>query len=323
MSGISAEARAAIDQFRQQRGQALDPLPAADDVSGWAALQAFVESRMAPRVDDAIAAHHVDIVEASFDDMPALRLRPAGLQDNGGPDPAHAPAPLVFLHGGGYTTYSARSSLPASLPLAAALGREVLSLDYTLAPTARVDETVPAVTRALQAILRKRGPFHLAGDSAGGGLAVAATLAMISAGGPRPESVSLFSPWLDLAGTGDSRETMAAHDPMLRWTGMLDRCAAAYAGDDPAGPAASPLNTDFQAGFKAGFPATLIICGTREILLSDSLRLHHRLRAAGHRSVLRVFDGLYHSFPVVTPGIPEADEARAIVRDFIDRGAWS
>ncbi|KAA9129696.1 alpha/beta hydrolase [Marinihelvus fidelis] len=309
MSTVSDAARAAIDEFRRREQRQPPRLPGADDHDGWRELQAFVEDAMTPRIEAALAAHDVDVEPADIADMPALRLRPRVARPRR--------LPLVFLHGGGYTSYSARSALPGTLALATALQREVLVPDYTLAPASRVAQTVPAVSGALRAIMAERGPFHLAGDSAGGGLAVAATLAMIRAGGPRPETVTVFSPWTDLAGNGDSHRDPDINDPLLRWDGMLDRCAAAYAGDDPSHPDASPVNADFSGGF----PDTLVICGSREILLSDSQRLHQRLRGAGQRSQLQVFDGLYHAFPVVTPDIPEAAQTRQRMRNFIQHGA--
>jgi len=304
LATLSPEARQVMEEALA-RPRAVPP--PADDHAAWVRLQAEVEARSRPVCERTLARFAPTLVEREFAGMPALSIQPQQT-DQGR-------APLLFLHGGGYTTFSARSSLFASVPLAAELRREVIALDYPLAPGATVTTTVPAASRALAGVLTEYPGAALAGDSAGGGLAVAVCNHLLQDSDLRPSSLLLISPWTDLGERGDSRLTLRDHDPVLQWEPGLAACAAAYAAGAVDDPAASPVLADYDAGF----PPTLIVCGSREILLSDSLRLYRRLQEAGAAAVLDLHDGLHHSFPVVTPLAPEARQARATMREFLDR----
>jgi acetyl esterase/lipase len=219
----------------------------------------------------------------------------------------------VFLHGGGYTTFSARSSLFASVPLSAELRRTIIALDYPLAPDSRYDCTVPATERALASVLDEYPDAFLAGDSAGGGLALAACNRLLGDSQRQFSGLVLISPWTDLGDRGDSRLTQREHDPLLHYDPTLAACALAYAPGADTDPEASPV----FAHYDSRFPPTLIVSGTRDILLSDSIRLYRRLHEAGVRVALDLHDGLYHSFPIVTPETPEAHRARVTINAFI------
>jgi acetyl esterase/lipase len=119
----------------------------------------------------------------------------------------------------------------------------------------------------------------------------------------------LLSPWLDLTGTGDSVTSRADEDPMLTAEG-LERSAEAYAGDDVRRPLVSPVFAD-----PTGLPPLLILVGTAEILLDDSVTFAERARAAGVRVDLDVEDDLIHVWPFID-GIPESAAA------FARMGTW-
>ena len=150
----------------------------------------------------------------------------------------------------------------------------------------------------------------IGGDSAGGGLALAALVALRDAGDPLPAAAMLFSPWTDLAGTGDSLRTNHRRDAMFPGTGM-DRAAAPYlAGADPYHPRASPLYADFQ-----GLPPLLLHVGSWEILLDDSRRVVERALASGVQARLETWPVVPHVWQLFP--IPEAAQSMQKATDFL------
>jgi monoterpene epsilon-lactone hydrolase len=305
LDGLSPEAARVIADLPPHGERPVPPDP--DDIPAWQALQADIEVRARPLCEAARADSDADVAEGRFADLDAVIITPRRA--------AAGVRPAVFLHGGAYTRFSARSSLFASLPLADALACPVIALDYPLAPAATFRSIVPSTAAALDAVGCELGPYVLIGDSAGGGLALSACRRTIADELAVPDCLVLLSPWTDLGNSGDSHRALADIDPVLAYDPGLRLSAAAYAPGAEGHPDASPLLADYDAGF----PPTLIVCGSREILLSDSLRLHRRLRAAGATAEIDVHDGLFHSFTTVAPKSPEAAEARSGIRRFVDR----
>lgn len=244
-----------------------------------------------------------EVQERFYAGMKALIITPPNARDA---------ASAIFLHGGAYTTFSARSSLFASAPMALALERPLISLDYPLAPQASFRTIVPATAAAIEAICAETPVAALIGDSAGGGLALAATQHALHTHKAAPPRLILISPWADLSANGDTHCTHAARDPILAYEPGLRVAAEAYASAELACPGASPINADFDPRF----PPALILCGSEEILLSDALRLHQRLQSFG--SELALHEGLFHSFVTIAPHAPESKAALAHIRRFID-----
>ena len=199
---------------------------------------------------------------------------------------------LIYLHGGGYIAGSAKANAIAPSTMADLLEESVFSIDYTLAPASRFEQTTDEVVAVFDAM--NRGGISpnrtvLFGDSAGGGLAVAATLKMRDRGKQMPAALALWSPYLDLLFQGDSIRTLAHVDfaDMERAT----LAATMYAGpDDLKNPYASPI----YGNFSHGFPPTLIQAGTREVMLSDSVRLYQALEAAHCVAKLDLYEGMPH-----------------------------
>jgi acetyl esterase/lipase len=196
---------------------------------------------------------------------------------------------VLYLHGGGFTTGSPATHRALATHLAAASGATVHVLDYRLAPEhpfpAALDDALAAYRELLD---RGATPARtaLAGDSAGGWLALTAALRLRDAGDPPPAALGLISPWLDLLGTTwpDDRT-----DAMLR-PAWLHRCARDFAGGiGPDSSELAPLEADLS-----GLPPVTMHVGSEEILLDDAVRLAHRARAAGVPVDLRRLDGLWH-----------------------------
>ena len=192
----------------------------------------------------------------------------------------------------------------------------VYSIEYRLAPEhpfpAGLDDCM-AVYKTLEDRLRS-GNVVVFGGSAGGGLALAMLLRAKEDGLPMPAALGLFSPWSDLSRTGDSYFANEGRDPVLRWGGNLEYFAAAYAGDrDRKDPLLSPIHGDYD-----GFPPTLIVTGTRDLFLSNAVRLSRRMRLAGADAELRVWESMFHGFDLM-PGLPEGEQAHAEMADFLVR----
>lgn len=219
-----------------------------------------------------------------------------------GADPARA---VLFLHGGGYQIGSVRSHRDLMRRLSRAAGAAVLGIDYRLAPENRFPAAVDDALAAYRWLLDEGfepGHIALAGDSAGGGLAIATLLKARAEGLALPAAATLFSPWTDMEATGATYETRAAVDPLTQRDKIL-LMARAYLGrgGNPRDPLASPVHADL-----AGLPPLLIHVGDHETILDDSRVFAERARAAGVAVELKVWDRMIHQFQVFAGDIPEA-----------------
>jgi acetyl esterase/lipase len=222
---------------------------------------------------------------------------------------------FLYLHGGGYCVGSPATHRALTGHLAARCNARVFAADYRLAPEhpfpAAVDDAV-ATYRGLLALGVAQRDLVIAGDSAGGGLSVAAAVRLRELGVPLPRALVLFSPWTDV-----SLEQAPPPPPgeimlTLPW---ITACARAYVADgDPHHPLASPVNADL-----GGLPPTLVQVGTDEILLGDSRRLCQRLQAAGVAVRLEEYPRRWHVFQVNAGVLADADRAIESVAAFTRR----
>ncbi len=224
---------------------------------------------------------------------------------------------LLYLHGGGYFACSPQTHRPITTSFARN-GLNVFVPAYRLAPEhpfpAAIDDAV-AVYRGLLARGLPPATIAIGGDSAGGGLALALLLSLRDAGDPLPACAMLFSPWTDLAGTGDSLRTNHARDAMFPGIGM-ERAAAPYLnGVDPRNPLASPLYAEL-----GGLPPLMIHVGSYEILLDDSRRLVAKALAAGTQASLKTWPVVPHVWQLFR--MPEAEQSMRLAVEFI-RDAFS
>lgn len=224
---------------------------------------------------------------------------------------------ILYLHGGGYYFCSPRSHRTIVFALATRARARVFSLDYRLAPEHRfpaaLDDAVAAY-RQLRADGVPAQSLVVAGDSAGGGLALASLLALRDAGDALPACALLFSPWTDLASTGASIRTNDGRDPMF-FGASLGRAARLYLGDaDATNPYASPLYGRFD-----GLPPLLIQVGDTEVLLDDSTRIAEKARAAGVAVDFGIWPKVPHGFQLCAPFMPEANRALEHAARFIQR----
>lgn len=193
----------------------------------------------------------------------------------------------------------------------------VLAIDYRLAPAHLFPAPVEDALVAWRWLLDQRGAparIAIAGDSAGGGLALSCMLAARAAGLPLPCAAYLMSPWTDMTASGATYDTRAARDPMHQ-RAMILGMAKGYLGKtgDACDPLASPLFAEFS-----GLPPLLIQCGGREVILDDSRVLADRARAAGVDVALDLYEDMIHVFQTYAE-LPDAEKALARAGVFLDR----
>ena len=216
---------------------------------------------------------------------------------------------ILYFHGGGYFFCGLNTHRPACAYLAGAAEAQVLSVDYRLAPEhvfpAAVEDAVAWWKALLDDGIRPEDTVF-AGDSAGGGLALACLIASRDHGLPMPAGAILFSPWTDLSCSGETMQTQAKADVMFN-PDSLPEAASFYLDGQPATtPLASPLFGDLH-----GLPPLMIHASRHEILLADSTRLHDKARQQGVVSELHLRDKLPH----VCPTMIMLPEARASLKD--------
>jgi monoterpene epsilon-lactone hydrolase len=214
---------------------------------------------------------------------------------------------ILYLHGGGYTAMSARTHRALTSRLAAWSDARLFALDYRLAPEhpfpAALDDAL-AEWRALIAAGTPPSRIVVAGDSAGGGLALALLIALRDAGEALPAAAVLFSPWTDLAATGESLVANDASDPLF-YGSWVARQARFYLADGAAtDPLVSPVYADL-----AGLPPLLIQVSDCEVLLDDSLRVAENAARSGVAVTLRIWHSVPHGWQIFAPILPEGREA--------------
>lgn len=201
---------------------------------------------------------------------------------------------ILYCHGGGYTSGGLGFSKVLASKLTRATGMDTLAFDYRLAPEhpypAAVEDALTAWGH-LESLGMAPGDIVLAGDSAGGNLALVLCLKLREAGRGLPGALLLMSPWTDMTASGESLRGRAGIDPVLTPEYMYAVREAYAGGLDPSDCLLSPLFADF-----AGFPPALIQVGTHEILYSDAERLAERMLAAGADCRLEVWENMWHDF---------------------------
>jgi acetyl esterase/lipase len=198
---------------------------------------------------------------------------------------------VLYLHGGGYVSGSPRTHRPLAGEIAHAAGARLLLPAYRLAPEHPFPAALEDAWVAYWWLLKQGvqpGQIVVAGDSAGGGLALALLVALRDAGLPLPAGLVCISPWVDLTLRGASLRANEGRDYLN--AAAIRAVAALYLnGRDAREPLASPLFADLR-----GLPPTLIQTGTAELLLDDSKRLARRAAAAGVPVELELWENMVH-----------------------------
>jgi epsilon-lactone hydrolase len=225
---------------------------------------------------------------------------------------------VIHFHGGGYCVGSPRLTRAWAAHLSAQAGCRVLVPEYRLAP----EHPYPAALQDARAILREAcaesgsGRVVVSGDSAGGGLALAALIDLRDAGHDLPAAAVLMSPWLDLGRDRHAHPDLVRKDILLT-PAWLAACARAYADPDSwTDPLVSPLHASL-----AGLPPLLIQAGTDELLAPDAASLATRASAAGLAVTYTRWPGMWHDFTLQAGLLAAADSALAQAAWFVRQTA--
>jgi acetyl esterase/lipase len=222
---------------------------------------------------------------------------------------------LLYIHGGGFIACSSETHRSITSYFAK-LGFRVFAPDYRLAP----EHPFPAAIHDLiQVFLAMAGdppvPVAVAGDSAGGAFAVSLMLSLRAAARPLPTAAALFSPWTDLACTGESIQTNEKKCAMF-YPADLSACAKVYLEGTPAtDPLASPHYATLTK-----LPPLLIHASADELMLDDSVRLAEHARRDGVKVQLKIWPVVPHAWQMLAPRLPEARESLREAAEFLSAG---
>ena len=233
----------------------------------------------------------------------------------GGARPAHEDHTFLYIHGGAYVFGGGDAAVTEAAVISASAGIPAVAVDYRMPPEHPFPAAVDDVVAVYREVLEDLAPGQIAigGTSAGGGLSLAAIHHMKALDLPVPGAVYLGTPWADLTDTSDSLHTLEGIDRILvTYDGMLAAAAKLYAAGTPlTDPLISPVYGDFT-----GFPPTYLVTGTRDMLLSDTARVHRKLKVAGVVADLNVYEGLSHA-EYMFVGSPENQQTYAELAQFL------
>lgn len=223
---------------------------------------------------------------------------------------------ILYLHGGAYVAGSHGTHRGLAAALSRIASADVLLPEYRLAPEHRFPAAVEDALATWRWLVEEHGAdparCAFAGDSAGGGLAIALAVAARDEGLPLPAGIACMSPWTDLTGSSRSVLDNDEHDIWLDgW--LIAPAGRLYAPDEPDHPLASPLFADLR-----GLPPMLLHVGSHEVLLDDARELVARARAVGVDASVGVFEGMWHVFQAI-PGVPEGKRSLRELGAFIRR----
>jgi len=222
---------------------------------------------------------------------------------------------ILYFHGGVYVIGSAAATVPLVGDLVRRTGAKAITLEYRLAPEHPYPAAVEDARAAYVGLLAQGIPpdqIALAGESAGGGLAVALLLALREAGEPLPSCGYLMSPYVDLTLSGETLAAKREVDPLLTPDGLRARVPDYVGGANASDPLISPIFGDLRE-----LPPLLIQVGSHEVLLSDALRLAARAAISDVPVTLEVTPGVPHVFQAYSGLLDEAGAALDRASEFL------
>jgi len=264
----------------------------------------------AAQVDLMIGRYEVEVTEEQISGVTVRTVQPQSI------DPKNKNRLFIHIHGGAYVLGAGKVGLGEAIIIAHRARIPVLSIDYRMPPGHPFPAALHDVVTVYKHLLKKHpaGSMALGGTSAGGGLALASIHKFIKLGLPVPAAVFAGSPWSDLTKVSDSYFINEGVDSVLVTNdGLLEGAAKLYAnGHDMKDPLLSPVYGD-----AAGFPPTYFVTGTRDLFLSNTVRMHRKLRAAGIAADLNVYEGMSHADYLFAMDAPESKQVFEELRVFL------
>lgn len=265
----------------------------------------FIMSKVVPRLAPKLKGVGLEKVDASG--VAAEWLTPDGAVED---------RALLYLHGGAYVSGDIQSHRNLASRIAISCGCRALIIDYRLAPENAFPAALEDAVSAYRWLLEqgyKPEKIAIAGDSAGGGLAVATLIFLRDQNDPLPAAAMLLSPWVDLEQSGTSYRTMSRKDPMINVRGLRKDALMYAGGNSLRDPLISPIYADLK-----GLPPLYIQVGTLEALLDDSLKLARNGERDGVEVELDVANGMFHVYQIFSPIVPESNHAISKLGSFYE-----
>jgi acetyl esterase/lipase len=255
---------------------------------------------------------HVKVDEGMIDGVRVYRVTPETIPHR------DAKRLLIHVHGGCYVLNPHEAALPEAVMMAGFSHMRVISVDYRMPPEAYFPAALDDAMTVYKASLKMTNPNDIAvfGSSAGGALALEMMLRAKQEHLPLPGAIAPGTPMADATEHGDSFQTNALVDNVLvSANGFCDAATRFYArGHDLADPMLSPINGDLH-----GLPPTILTTGTRDLLLSNTVRTHQKLLQSGVQADLLVFEGMSHAQFLLDDRIPEDRQAFTEISAFLDQ----
>ncbi|MGY3539793.1 monoterpene epsilon-lactone hydrolase [Bradyrhizobium sp. USDA 4515] len=279
---------------------------------GWAERQRSSEASGTKTAIAMAERLHVTVTPMVMGGVRVFDVMPSNLA------PANRDRLLLQVHAGCYVVGGGEASTVEAILMAAFGHYRVIAIDYRMPPAAYFPAALDDVVAVWQDALKAHKPSQMAmfGTSAGAALALAAMFRARDQGVPLPGALGLGAPMADLTGVGDSFATNAMIDNVLvSREGFCEPAARFYAnGHDVGDPLLSPIY-----GNLAGLPPTILTSGTRDLLLSSTVRLHRKLRQSGVDAQLQVFEAMSHAQYLRDDTVPETREVFGEIASFFDR----
>jgi epsilon-lactone hydrolase len=298
-STVSPEAQAYLKTLKHDPNT--DPYPpSTSSTSGWKTYIANYQKAGLAKAKEYITLFKPTISKNITGGVTVFDIKPKGWIDND--------KVIVYVHGG-LIVASANSTLGNAIIIANVTGYRLVTIDYVNGLDARWQQATDQVV----SVVRELDNASMYCASAGCGIGFSALLKMRDQGLPLVDKIVAVSGWFDLAESGDTYNTLKTKDPIVSYERHLKVPAKIYTGSTSMKyKYVSPVYGEFT-----GFPPTIIICGTKDINLSNTLRMYQEMDKAGVDVKLDVYDGMTHSFVTAQYEFPESKLAFEKIKDFL------
>lgn len=296
-------------------GETWNGYPAPDDYSAWQTLHDVQIGPMEEAGKQLLTSMNLTTQEREIGGVRTVTISPS--------ENKHPGKVLIHVHGGAFYGNTPETTFDRTAPLSDTMGIDVISVDYTLMPEPDWDilDQRDQVIAVFDALISEAGGYSpenvgIYGCSAGGGLTAMATNEMSHRGGAMPGAAVMQSPQTDFSFNSDSTWTLRYHDPRTNVDNLIDSVwpMLGITEEKAQDPRYSTVYDSFDG---RDFPPTMVQVGTKEIQMSDGIRMYGVLRSAGHHAELDAHDAMQHCFHGHW-GTPEAAEAVRRVAEFFD-----